>query len=140
MNSVKDLRRKQSGFTLTELMIVISIIAILSTVAYPSYNSYVKKTFRQEAQGYLMSLTSDVERHFTLNNTYVSALGANPVPGADDLANRYEFTFATTSPTAYTITATPQEYGGQDEEICGIMVINQLGTKTDAANDVVECW
>jgi prepilin peptidase dependent protein D len=35
--------RKQSGFTLFELMIAIAIIAILSAIAVPAYRGYIQK-------------------------------------------------------------------------------------------------
>ena len=48
---MKKSMKRNKGFTLIELMVVVAIIAILAMIAYPSYEKSVKKTRRKDAEG-----------------------------------------------------------------------------------------
>ena len=61
---------KVKGYTLIELMIVVAVVGILASVAYPAYKSQVEQTRRSTAQADLLELSSFMERWYTENFTY----------------------------------------------------------------------
>lgn len=67
--------KSNSGFTLIELMIVVGILAIISSLAVPAYNGYIKTAKLQEASNNLAALRIAQEEFFLENNAYFG--GAN---------------------------------------------------------------
>ena len=63
-------RRRESGFTLMELMVVIVIVAILAAVAVPLYVNYVKDAQRTEAKGAIGAVITAEQTYFQLNGAY----------------------------------------------------------------------
>lgn len=62
-----------AGFTLIEVMIVVAVIGILSSIAYPSYTEYVLRGKITEATAALQGLQADMERFYQNNRTYKDA-------------------------------------------------------------------
>lgn len=62
--------RRQRGFTLMEVMIVVVIIGILSGVAFPAYKAYVDRAKRSEGKAFLMEIAARQERYYFDNNSY----------------------------------------------------------------------
>ncbi len=63
-------KRLNSGFTLMELMIVVAIIGILASIAYPAYTDSILKGRRAEGRTALAELLQQQERFMTQTNSY----------------------------------------------------------------------
>ena len=68
-----NLRRRQGGMTLVELMVVVLIVGLLSGLAIPSYRGYVLRANRTDAKRALLARAADFERCYTRNSTYLNS-------------------------------------------------------------------
>ena len=132
------------GFTLIEVMIVVVIVAILASIAYPSYRNQVIKGNRAAAQGYMMSLASREEQIMLDKRSYPTAL--TNVALADsaglirfsvpaEVSTRYDLKIESPNPVtlvvpSYLITATPIAGGIQATD--GNLTLDSTGQKLPA--------
>lgn len=132
-----NIGRRQAGFTLIEVLIVVAVVAILSAIALPNYSEYVRRTHRSNAKSALMQASQWMERAATAQGAYPLT---NAVPAGVLVVQgeRYIIT-AESDGTTYTLTATPQ--GGQQADACGTLTVNQSGTRArSGAAPLAECW
>lgn len=142
---------KARGFTLIELMITIAIIGILSTIAYPSYQEYLRRSARADAKAALLDNAQFLERNFTEAHRYHQDGAGNAVvlpvtasPREAGSTPQYSVTLdaAGTSATTFRLLATPAAGGGMVGDPCGTFTLNQLGQKgvNGATRSAAECW
>ena len=74
MNKMSNYCKLARGFTLIELMIVLAIIGLVSSLAYPSFTEYVVRAKRQTAQETLYRITAQQEQFFANNKSYADGL------------------------------------------------------------------
>lgn len=81
--------RRSRGFTLIELMAVVTILAIIAAVAIPNYTSYVTRSKRTSAKTVLLDIAAQLERNYTTNGCYNKATVAAcqaPASAGNDVA------------------------------------------------------
>ncbi|WP_305456124.1 pilin [Photobacterium leiognathi] len=71
--------KKQQGFTLIELMIVVAVIGVLSAIAIPAYQNYVKKGALGSALSTATALKTPIETYIAENSNFPST---NDLSGA----------------------------------------------------------
>ena len=74
--------RRNPGFTLIELMIVVAIIAILTAIALPGYKDYVMRGKITEATANLSSLRVNLEQYYQDNRKYGTGGACGVLPPA----------------------------------------------------------
>ncbi len=135
--------RPSSGFTLVELMIVLAIMTILATYAYPSYQQHINKTRRAEGQILLMDMLARQERFFTENNSYTIGLdnlgytlnadGAVETEGGFYTITAATCDAATPITNCVELTATPPPGGPQVSD--GVLTLNSRNRKRRTTDD-----
>lgn len=113
----------QRGFTLIELMVTVAIVAILASIAIPSYSSYVTRGKITEAISKLSEGRVRLEQWFQDNRSYLNPAGGANVLGctvAGDAITQFTdakyFTYSCTILTqnTYVLTATGDAGQGMD--------------------------
>ena len=125
------------GFSLVELMIVVTLVGILLSLATPGYRVYVMRAHRTEAIGKMLQVAACQERIYAARASYDTGLCLTH--GGE------HYTLEYTTPDdadahGYTVLAMPA--GAQINDHCGSLALDQQGTRTveNETADPVKCW
>lgn len=125
----------QKGFTLVEIMVVVAIVGILASIAFPSYTNYVKKGKAAEATSTLADLRVKMEQFFQDNRTYEGGACA-PTSGA----KYFTYSCTTQTATAYTLQAAGNTAEGMGDFNFTVDQSNAKTSKFDGSATVTGCW
>ncbi|MDF3931613.1 type IV pilin protein [Pseudomonas citronellolis] len=140
--------RRQQGFTLIEMMVVVVILGILAAIAFPNYQEYVLRGKRAEGQALLNEAAAHEERWYSLNpgsgyitsQSSVASLALNHTTGTSVTSDTglYNLTVGTSgSDGGYTLTATPTF----SDSKCSLLTLTAQGVRGNSGTgSTSDCW
>lgn len=131
---------RQQGFTLVEMMIVVVIMAIIASIAVPSYQNNIRKANRADGMDMALEVAQRMERCFTAYSAYNNA----NCPTAATTSTKGHYSIAVSAAaSAFTVTATASSNQQKKDTQCKTFAVDQTGKKTatDASNAATTtCW
>jgi type IV pilus assembly protein PilE len=134
-------------------MVVVTIAAILLSIAGPSHLSYIRKSRRTEAKTALLDLASREERYMSSNNAHSNTaanLGYTALPtaigsGYYQLSAAAPVAATAAAPASFTATATPVAGKGQDKDLpCASFTVDSTGKQSalnsSGTDSSSTCW
>ena len=133
---------RASGFTLIELLIVMVVVSVLAAIAYPSYSSHMKRSYRADARAELLRMQLAIEKQ------RLTTLGAQPsLPSgwvtAPPVAKHYQLSLQPGISQEYVLTARALAGDGQIDDrqgdvSCAVLTLRTQGL--DTRYEPAACW
>lgn len=137
--------KKNLGFTLVELMIVVAIIGLLSIVSLPMIKNYTARTERvDECKKPLYEIALEQAKYRELNGTYTTNIADLNYP-ATSSGGKYTYTLedGTTNSIASSFLVTCEKDATKNIDVdCGNLTLDNFGREgVDGGTKSAEaCW
>ena len=143
--------RALSGFSLTELLVALAILALLAAAAVPLWQRQVQKARRLDATDTLMRIAVLQERFYFENGRYASDLAAPPPTGLGITGTGRSYyrlqlqAIDTDAAASFSLTATADQNGPQaSDEQCHEFSLDSTGHRTSenasGEDTTTTCW
>jgi type IV pilus assembly protein PilE len=152
MNNISQFAKREKGFSLVEILVVVTIVAILTAVAVPSYSEHVRKQKRNFSKVQLHDIINRQNQYLADNRQYANNLtllgyssatygitGNGSYVAADSTEAIYTIGLTNTSNYTYTVIATPVNSQASDSA-CGTLSITSAGAYSATGSHGNDCW
>lgn len=120
------------GFSLLELLIVLTLIGLLTCLTLPSYHTPLLHAHRLEAQTALLDLASRMETYYAAHHTYQTTHITDVLPTQKTPEGRYLLSILQANDTTYTLQATALS---EQDTLCHTLTLNSHGIQNEPF-----CW
>lgn len=138
--------RRATGFTLLELMVVVTVIAVLAGFALPTFTEYLRKGKRAEAVSAIGDIQLREERYRADNPTYgtlAQVISPTTTTYYNNALKYFSISVSNNTASAYTITATRKGDLASDPKCANFVMDYSAGIATKKMSDnknVDYCW
>ena len=142
-------RRAARGFTLVEVLVVMTIAGILASIAIPSYRAYAMRAHRADARVAMMQVAQWLERQYATTNSFCPG-GGSTCPGYELPAamrripatgrQTYELSLRQLDADSYRIAAAPSAGGPMARDRCGTLTLDNAGRRGQQGGTEADCW
>lgn len=151
--------KESAGFTLIELVVAVSIIGILTAIAYPTYLDQVRKSRRSDAHTALTQLANSQEKFYWNCNSYTRFILAGSATAAvsancNQANSTLGYNTTTSSNGYYNLSINPADANGYtlratatgaqlEDTACRTLTLTSTGQKTSADSGgmaTTKCW
>ncbi len=138
--------RKQSGFTLIELMIVVAIVGILAAIAIPAYKDFQVRSKVSEVLASMGACKTTVAEFFQSNNGWTTPppglqpINANICQDAAGAGNRSQYLASIVVGATGVITATTQNTGATLEGTVSMTPLDNAGAPVVVGAQDIFAW
>ena len=132
--------RKLRGITIIELMIVIVIIGIMASIAYPQYREFAARAKRTEAKSALLQIAQNQERFYLSNSTFTNDMQNLGFPDSSGFitdSESYSVSVTAANSNDFTAVATYQ-FDDAEKARCETFTITGGGQRTSTPQ--TDCW
>jgi type IV pilus assembly protein PilE len=145
---LKYIYSMRAGFSLIELLIVITVVAIITSIAVPGWRTHIMASRRTEAVAMLMQIATRQEQFRIQQHRYAVSTELTAAPpgglGIFNTANRYILTIAA-SEHGFTAFATVNVNGTQaDDQVCWLFGLDETGRRWSESSkgeiSTTQCW
>ncbi len=135
-------KASERAFSLTEIIIVLVIIAILALVGIPTYQYHVVKTHRSDGQLALLKLSSLLENYYLREHTYNGATLARLGQAFNSPEGYYHLNIVLENDgQRYQVQAIPLGTQAAHDKACGTLQLSTDGRRTYLGTDPdANCW